>query len=304
MSRHSKSKSINGWLIVDKNTGYSSASVVNKVKWLLNAKKAGHIGTLDPDASGIIAIALGDATKTIPYVNDDSKTYHFEIHFGSATDTDDVSGSKVKVSNLRPSESQLLSVIELFKGNIKQVPPKYSAIKINGKRAYELSRKGITNFKLKSRTLHIEKLEIIERINENSAKMKLVCGRGGYVRSIARDIGEKLGCFAHAGQIRRIVSGPFTLKNSISAEVIFDENIKDVLGKVLPLNAPLKHIECFTCHLSDANEINDGKKILVKEKIFETNSTAFVCFKDKPIAIGQVINNYFYPKKVFTFVTN
>ena len=133
MSRRSKGKALNGWLVVDKNVGYTSATIVNKVRWLLNAQKAGHAGTLDPDATGILAIALGEATKTIPYLINAHKTYQFKIHLGSATNTDDVTGHIIRVSDDRPTDIQLTEILKYFRGNIQQIPPKYSAVKINGK---------------------------------------------------------------------------------------------------------------------------------------------------------------------------
>ncbi|MDG2474619.1 MAG: tRNA pseudouridine(55) synthase TruB [Paracoccaceae bacterium] len=304
MSRRSKGKALNGWLVVDKNVGYTSATIVNKVRWLLNAQKAGHAGTLDPDATGILAIALGEATKTIPYLMNAHKTYQFKIHLGSATNTDDVTGHIIRVSDDRPTDIQLTEILKYFRGNIQQIPPKYSAVKINGNRAYKLSRYGITDLNLKARNLFIEKLEIIERVDADSVIMEMICGKGGYVRSIARDIGEKLGCFAHAGQIRRIASGPFTLSNVISDDIIFKENIPKILAHIQPVEMPLDQLQRFDCLICDANEIKHGKKILINGDPSKETFEAFVCFNNEPIAIGKVTNNYFFPKRVFSFFAN
>ena len=301
MSRNSKDIALNGWLIIDKNAGYSSTAIVNKVKWVLNAKKAGHAGTLDPDATGLLAVALGEATKTIPYLTNANKTYHFQINFGSSTDTDDMSGKKIRISESRPTASELEKTLTYFRGDIKQIPPKYSAIKINGKRAYDLSRNGITDIKFNARHLHVEKLEVLEMIDADSAIMKMVCGKGGYVRSMARDIGEKLGCFAHASHIRRISSGPFTLSNSISTEIIFEENITKIFKNLLPIQSPLDQLQRFDCLIGDASAIRNGQKIFLGEKTLNEDSTSYVCFNNKPIAIGKISKNYFYPKKVFSF---
>ena len=302
MSRQLQKQNLNGWLVIDKKAGYTSTSVVNKIKWLLNAKKAGHAGTLDPDATGILAIALGEATKTIPYITGAPKTYQFKIYLGAATDTDDTSGKTIKISNTRPTDTQLTNVLTAFLGNIKQVPPNYSAIKINGNRAYQLARNGLTELKLQERNLQVEKLELIKRINSNEAIMRMVCGKGGYVRSIARDIGEKLSCFAHAGEIRRLSSGPFTLSNSISHEIIFKKDSTPIFEKIRPIQSALYQLDSFKCSGDDVKNLRNGKKISIDEYHFEENSEIFVYFQNVPIAIGRVKNSYFYPKRVFNYV--
>ena len=183
---------------------------------------------------------------------------------------------------------------------IKQIPPKYSAVRINGNRAYELSRKGFTDFTLRPRGLNVKKLEIIRRINDDSIMMRMICGKGGYVRSIARDIGEKIGCYAHADQIRRISSGPFTLSNAISDQVIFQQNKTEIFKNILPVQSPLDELTRFDCQISEVKEIKNGKKIPILRKTLLKNSEAFVCFNNQPIAIGKIFNNYFYPKRVFS----
>ena len=304
VTRRSKRAEINGWLIVDKKEGYTSTALVNKIRWLLNARKAGHAGTLDPDATGILAVALGEATKTIPYLTAADKSYEFLIHFGTATDTDDTSGSKIKTSKYRPTNEELLKILKCFRGMIKQVPPKYSAVKINGDKAYKLSRSGVTDLNLEARPLLVKKLDLIKRIDRDSVLMKMICGKGGYVRSIARDIGEQIGCFAHAGHIRRLSSGPFSLSDCISDDLIFKENVPKILENILPIHSSLNNLARFDCLIDDANEIKNGKKIPISGKAASTEAEIYVCFNDEPIAIGKLNNNYFYPKKVFSFVTD
>ena len=304
MLRRSKGKEVNGWVVVDKKEGYTSTSLVNKLRWVLKARKAGHVGTLDPDATGVLGIALGEATKTIPYINDTPKTYNFKIHFGAATDTDDSSGRTIKLSDARPSDSQLNSILRAFRGNIKQIPPRYSSVKLNGKRAYDLSRKGIKDFKLEPRNLLIEELEIVERNDINSVRMKMVCGRGGYVRSIARDIGEHLGCFAHASQIRRLRSGPFTLEDAISSEIIFRGKIEKIYEKMFPIHSPLKNLGRFSCEQVEVEKIINGRKIGMKENRIKDESPILVFCNNEPVAIGKILNNYFYPKKVFAYAAD
>ena len=298
----SKGIPIHGWLIIDKQVGYTSAALVNKVRWVLNAQKAGHAGTLDPDATGILAIALGEATKTIPYLTEAPKSYIFTVSLGSSTDTDDASGKLLKTSVIRPSNDELKKTLKLFLGPIKQRPPNYSAVKIEGQKAYALARSGNKTFKLKERDLLVEKLEIIERVNADTVRMKMVCGKGGYVRSITRDIGESLGCFAHTSAIRRVSSGPFRLDDCISDKIVFSENTERVQESLLPIQAALNQLNSFECLSKDLAEIKNGKKITVKDKHIVENSTVFTTFNSKIVAIGKIINSEFHPKKVFLLV--
>ena len=302
MARRSKGIPIHGWLIVDKQVGYTSAALVNKVRWVLNAQKAGHAGTLDPDATGILAIALGDATKTIPHLTDAAKSYIFTITLGSSTDTDDASGKLLKTSVSRPSDNELKTVLKQFVGSIKQRPPNYSAVKVNGQKAYELARNGKKEFLLKERDLLVEKLEIVERVNIDTVKMKMVCGKGGYVRSVTRDIGESLGCFAHTSAIRRVSSGPFKLADCIPDKVVFPENSERIQECLLPVQAALNQLKSFECLSKDLAEIKNGKKIIVNQPNIEDGITIFTTFNSQIVAIGKIINSEFFPKKVFSLI--
>ena len=302
MARRSKGTPIHGWLIVDKQVGYTSAALVNKVRWVLNAQKAGHAGTLDPDATGILAIALGEATKTIPYLTEAPKSYIFTMTFGSSTDTDDASGKVLKTSIVRPTGNELTKVLKQFVGLIRQRPPNYSAVKVAGRKAYELARKGDNKFLLNERDLLVDKLEVLERLNIDTVKMKMVCGKGGYVRSITRDIGEALGCFAHTCAIRRTSSGPFELADCISDKVIFSEHVERIKEHLLPVQTALKQLESFECLLKDLPEIKNGKKVIINNRNVKENSTAFTTFNSQMVAIGKIVNNEFHPKKVFSLI--
>lgn len=302
MARRSKGIPINGWLIIDKQVGYTSAALVNKVRWVLNAQKAGHAGTLDPNATGILAIALGEATKTIPYLTEASKSYIFTVKLGSSTDTDDTSGTLLKTSAIRPTDNELNKVLKQFVGPIKQKPPNYSAVKIDGQKAYELARKKEKEFVLKERDLLVEKLEVVERVDANTVIMKMVCGKGGYVRSISRDLGEALGCFAHTCSIRRTSSGPFKLTNCISDKLVFSENAKKIKEHILPTQTTLNQLESFECISKDLVEIKNGKKVIVSQGIMKENSTVFATFNSQIVAIGKIINSEFHPKKVFAII--
>ncbi len=219
MGRTRKGRDISGWLVVDKPAGLTSTAVVNKVKWAFDAKKAGHAGTLDPDATGVLAVALGEATKTVPYITDALKAYTFVVRLGQSTNTDDAEGDILKTSDARPEDAQIKDALSQFIGDIMQVPPKFSAVKIDGQRAYKLARDG-EDLELAARPLWVDELIMTDRPDADHVTLEMTCGKGGYVRSIARDLGEALGCFGHVRELRRIWSGPFDAADGISIEQI------------------------------------------------------------------------------------
>src|SRR6056297_1927016 len=214
MARKRKGRDVNGWLVVDKPAGMTSTSVVNKVKWALQAKKAGHAGTLDPDATGVLAVALGEATKTVPYITDALKAYRFTVRLGQATNTDDAEGEVTATSEARPDDAAIKAALGGFVGEIMQVPPKFSAVKIDGERAYKRARDG-EEFEVEARPLWVEELLLTDRPDADHAVLEMTCGKGGYVRSIARDLGEALGCKGHVTWLRRLWSGPFDGEDAI-----------------------------------------------------------------------------------------
>ncbi len=301
MGRTISPKSINGWLAIDKQKGVSSASVVRKLKWLLKAKKAGHAGTLDPDATGILAIALGEATKTIPYVMDALKSYQFDVVFGHTTDTDDATGKIIKSSNLRPKNNEIKTIIKSFNGHIEQVPPNFSAVKVKGERAYHIAKNNDINFTLSARPLWIKNLTLVTRVNKDLATMEMTCGKGGYVRAIARDIGKRLGCYGHATNIRRTMSGPFTLSETIPSEKIFLELGHEIEKNILPIHTVLGHLISFECGRADADKLQKGQNINLPILMKKQNENALALLDSKPIAIGTHDKNKFYPKKVFVY---
>ena len=191
--RKAASRDIHGWLAIDKPEGMTSADVVAAVKRSLRAGKVGHAGTLDRPATGVLALAFGEATKTIPHVMDSRKTYRFTVRFGQSTATDDATGEPVAESELRPSREDILGALHRFRGDIMQRPPDYSAVKIAGRRASSLAAAGEAA-ELASRPLRVHRLELVRTIDDSHAELELECGKGGYVRSIARDLGEVLGC--------------------------------------------------------------------------------------------------------------
>ena len=183
-----KGRDINGWLIVDKPAGVTSTAVVAKVRWALDAKKAGHAGTLDPDATGVLAVALGEATKTVATVTDALKCYDFTVNWGAETTTDDASGDVVRTSASRPDRAAIEAALPAFTGNIMQVPPAFSAVKVDGERAYDLAREG-EDLDLAARPLWVQSLALLD-CDADTARLEMICGKGGYVRSIARDLGR------------------------------------------------------------------------------------------------------------------
>ena len=214
-----KGRDISGWLIVDKPAGITSTAVVNKVRWALDAKKAGHAGTLDPEATGVLAVALGEATKTVPFVTDSLKAYSFMVKLGEATNTDDAEGEVISRSDARPSDDEIKAALGAFVGDIMQVPPKFSAVKIDGERAYKLARDD-EEFEIAARPLWVEELVMTDRPDADHVALEMTCGKGGYVRAIARDLGEALGCYGHVEWLRRIWSGPFRAEEGISLDEI------------------------------------------------------------------------------------
>ena len=204
---------INGWVVIDKAKNKTSANVTAQTKKILGAKKAGHAGTLDPLGTGVLPIALGEATKTISYVVDKFKHYRFTIRWGEERDSDDAEGAVINVSNERPREKEIRSTLCKFTGEIDQVPPRYSAIKINGERAYKLARAGRV-FNLPRRKVFVKEFTLLALLDADLAEFEVVCGKGTYIRSLSRDLGRKLGVFSHLTELRRIKCGPFFEKNA------------------------------------------------------------------------------------------
>jgi len=209
MARRRKGNPIHGWLILDKPSGIGSTPLVGKAKWALQAQKCGHAGTLDPLATGVLALAFGEATKTVQYVMDGDKSYRFTVRWGIATNTDDAEGEATDTSDIRPTREQIEAAIPQFIGEIQQIPPAYSAIKINGERSYALARKGETP-ELSARPIRMDALALIKQPDADHAIFEMTCGKGGYVRAIGRDLGHSLGCLGHITQLRRTRTGPFT----------------------------------------------------------------------------------------------
>ena len=298
MGRRRKGRDISGWLIVDKPAGIGSTDVVNKVRWAFQAKKAGHAGTLDPDATGILAVALGEATKLVPAIADALKAYEFTVHWGAETSTDDAAGEVLERSEARPDAADIEAALNGFVGDIQQVPPQVSAVKVAGRRAYDLAREGETP-ELAARPLYVDELSLIDCPDADRARMRLVCGKGGYVRAIARDLGRELGCLGHVESLRRVWSGPFELSDAVSfdgiEELAHDPAIDDLL---LPVEAGLEGVP--VCHVSEiaATRLRNGNPAEVLSTEAEFGETAWAAHRQRVIALGTYRAGHFHPSRV------
>jgi len=298
MTKTSKKRDVDGWLIIDKPAGITSTSVVNKAKWLFQAKKAGHAGTLDPDATGLLAIAFGEATKTIPYITDGLKTYEFVITLGAATTTDDAEGDIINSNELRPNDAHICAALPAFVGLIAQTPPKFSAVKINGERAYTIARRG-DDVELTSRELFVNKLEFVNRLSQDDVELTLECGKGGYVRSIARDLGEKLGCLAHVKWLRRLDTGPFDIADSITLDnLLAIEDMADREARLLPVEAGLAELEYIEISNQAATDIQHGMSVAVNTDPSGPDTPVWAALNGKAQAIGVIELGTFKPKRV------
>jgi len=273
--------------------------VVNKVKWALNAKKAGHAGTLDPDATGLLAIALGEATKTVPYVTDGIKAYTFIVRLGQATNTDDTEGEVIASSDLRPSDEDIQNALAQFTGDIQQVPPQFSAVKVDGQRAYKLARGG-EELDLIARDLYVESLTFLSRIDEDHVELELVCGKGGYVRSIARDLGQTLGCHAHVKSLRRIWSCSLKVEDAIDFQLVADLAKDPELENYLhPLELGLADLPELKCRPEEVVKLRNGNPAMVLASDLDYGDEAWVSCNGEPLAIGVYKGGEIHPNRVF-----
>lgn len=299
MGRKRKGRDISGWLVVDKPAGLTSTAVVNKVRWAFDAKKAGHAGTLDPEATGVLAVALGEATKTVPYITDALKAYEFTVRFGQATRTDDAEGDVIATSELRPSDAEIKEALHQFVGDIMQVPPQFSAVMIDGERAYKRARDG-EDMDIAARPLFVDELTLLERPDPDHATLMLVCGKGGYVRSIARDLGEALGCLGHVLRLRRVWSGPFDAEDGLTLEQIDELARTPELDTYLrPLEEGLADLPELTCTQEAAVKLRNGNPAMVVASGVDYGDECWVSCDGTPIAVGRYKSGEVHPSRVF-----
>lgn len=287
---------INGWLIIDKPEGMSSAQVVGKVRRLLNVKKAGHGGTLDPLATGVLPIALGEATKALSYILDGTKAYRFEVKWGEARSTEDREGEITATSPHIPLRQEIEDSLKFFMGPLEQTPPIYSALKINGKRAYALAREG-QDVILPARKIEIYSLILVHALS-HSAILEVVCSKGTYVRSLARDIAVHLGTYGHVVSLRRLMAGPFHEKNAILLASLADIGHKTELVKyVLPLQDALADILALEIEDIDAAKFRQGRAVISSHMTDE--GAVLVLCKGQPLGFAKVSEGYLVPLRVF-----
>src|ERR1700712_4581986 len=305
--RKPKGRPVSGWLILDKPVDFGSTEAVSKIKWLFNAQKAGHAGTLDPLASGMLPIALGDATKTVPYVMDGRKIYEFTVSGGEERSTDDLEGEATQTSDDRPTEEAIRALLSNYTGVINQVPPQFSAIKIAGERAYDLAREGEI-VDIPSREVEIFRLTLLACPDANTSHFEVECGKGTYVRALARDFGRELGCYGHISGLRRSFVAPFAEETMIPlAELIALEKIEDMDERLAALDAlMIDTSEALSAlpHLAvtddQAHRLKMGNPILVRGRDAPVaESEAYVTARGKLIAIGEIGEGEFRPKRVF-----
>lgn len=294
-----KGRNVSGWLIVDKPPGITSTAVVNKVKWAFDARKAGHAGTLDPAATGVLAVALGEATKTVPYITDALKAYVFTVRLGARTNTDDAEGEVIATSDLRPTDTEIKEALGTFVGEIMQVPPAFSAVKIDGERAYKKARSG-EDVELDARPLWVEELLLVDRPDPDHVTLEMTCGKGGYVRAIARDLGEALGCHGHVRELRRIWSGPFEAKDGIALAVLDEEAKSPALDRfLLPLEDGLADLPELVCPEASVGRLRNGNPAPVLPGDADFGEEAWASFEGRAVAVGKYMGGDLHPTRVF-----
>jgi tRNA pseudouridine55 synthase len=294
---------VHGWLILDKPVGMTSTHAVAQVKRLFSGRKAGHAGTLDPLASGCLPIALGEATKTVPFVMDGRKAYRFTVAWGVETDTDDADGAAVASSERRPAEAEIRALLPRFTGSIMQVPPRYSALKIEGERAYDLARDG-EDVRLEAREIEIHSLRIVDAAADE-ATFEAECGKGTYVRAMARDLGRDLGCHGHVVALRRAAVGPFDERDAVTPDEL--RAMKDGQGTLppvedalLPVETALEALPSLAVSRHDAGRLCRGQSVILRGRdapFFE--GPAAVLSGGILVALAELERGELVPKRIF-----
>ena len=302
-----KGRAVSGWLILDKPEDFGSTEAVSKIKWLFKAQKAGHAGTLDPLASGMLPIALGEATKTVPYVMDGRKVYRFTITWGEERTTDDLEGTVSASSALRPDRAMIEALLPRYTGVIEQMPPQFSAIKIAGERAYDLARDGET-VDLPTRSVVIHRLTLLDCPSADCARFEVECGKGTYVRSLARDMGRDLGCFGYISGLRRTVVEPFgedrmvALSDLLASEKIEGESERFAMldAALIDTGEALVNLPRLDIGDNQAQRLRLGHAVVVKGRDAPVQAPdAFAVNRGRLVAIGKIGDGHFMPRRVF-----
>lgn len=305
MVRRKKGNPVHGWIVLDKPQGMTSTQAVGAVRHLFSAQKAGHAGTLDPLATGVLPIALGEATKTVPFIVEGRKTYRFSVRWGVETDTDDAEGTAVAMDAGRPPRARIEALLPQFIGEIMQAPPAFSAIKVDGERAYDLARGG-HQFVLEARPITIDRFELIDMPDADTAVFEAECGKGTYVRALARDMGRLLGCRGHVAALRRTRVGSFTDEAATSLDELQlaagDGKAADLMRLLLPIETALDNLLEINVSQADAARLARGQPILLRGRDAPiVVGDAFAISKGILIALCEVAAGELRPTRVFNY---
>jgi len=301
MARRRKGSPVHGWLIFDKPEGMNSTRAVGLVKSLYDAAKAGHAGTLDPLATGVLPIALGEATKTVPFVVEGSKVYRFTVRFGIETNTDDAEGKVTASSDRRPSSPEIEATLPRFTGEIIQVPPRFSALKVEGARAYELARDE-EQFELEPRPVSIARLTLVAHPDKDHCILETECGKGTYVRALARDLGRALGSHGHVAALRRTRVGPFGEDRAVSVERLeaLASDRDDLVTALEPVEIALRDIPALTVSAADATRLRRGQPVLLRGRDAPILAgTIYAMARGTLVAVGEVSEGELKPRRIF-----
>ena len=312
MTRRRKGNPISGWVIVDKPSGPTSTQAVAAVRRAFQAQKAGHAGTLDPLASGILAVALGEATKTVPFVQDAAKTYRFTVRWGEGTATDDAEGEVIERSAVRPPEAQIRAALNHFVGEISQIPPRFSAIRVEGERAYDLARAGAA-VELKSRCVTVYEARLVACPDRDHAELEITCGKGTYVRALGRDLGHALGTCAHVTALRRTRLGPFGEAQAIPLDNLIDFGhsapasgplSEQLRAHLQPLETALDDIPALAVSGTDASRLRRGQAVLVRGRDAPIlKGPVLATHRGEPVALTEFRRGDLQPVRVFNLDT-
>lgn len=314
MGRRKKGEDVSGWVVLDKPDDMTSTHAVAAIRRVFNAQKAGHAGTLDPLASGILPIALGEATKTVPWLMEAKKTYLFTIKWGVSTDTQDREGKTVATSDVRPTPEAIRAALPAFVGDIQQIPPQFSAVKVDGERAYDLARAGEA-VELEPRKVTVYEAELVETEGEDLATFRFRSGKGFYIRALVRDLAAKLGAEGHVWRLRRTAVGPFNEADSVTLDALVDLGHKGAASERLkPVETALDDIPALAINGEDAFKLRQGRPIVLLPHVMESLKPQFrdrtiagqdasravvALFQGKAVALGDVRAGRFEPSRVF-----
>jgi len=297
--RKREKRDVNGWLVLDKPVGMTSTHAVSVAKRLYSAKRAGHAGTLDPLASGLLPIALGEATKTVPFVMDGRKVYQFTVRWGEERDTDDAEGRVDATSAARPSADDIRSILPQFSGTIAQVPPRFSAIKVDGERAYDLARDGEV-VELEARPVEIHRLSLVDIPDLDHAVLSAECGKGTYVRALARDMGRLLGCFGHVSALRRTGVGPFREEHGVSLERLQAADAAALIALLQPVAAGTQGLPALSVSRADAARLARGQAVLLRGRDAPIVQGCVAVFTQGDlIALADAAEGELRPRRIF-----